>query len=130
MRHGSIRSTACTAVSPDDQIARMVAVAEAAVDAAESVTRQYFRTRTLPVDTKADSSPVSIADKEAEKAMRAIIEHQYPEHAIFGEEGGFSPGRDDGEQYMWVIDPIDGTKSFITGSSIRPLHDKCVPCFA
>ena len=80
-------------------------------DAAGEVIRPYFR-KPLAVDDKADLSPVTAADRQAEEMMRALIEAHYPEHGILGEE--FGSVRDDAE-YVWVLDPIDGTKSFISG---------------
>jgi inositol-phosphate phosphatase / L-galactose 1-phosphate phosphatase / histidinol-phosphatase len=64
---------------------------------------------------KADASPVTVADREAEEAMRALIASVYPDHGVMGEEGGLSLGSGDGADWLWVLDPIDGTKSFITG---------------
>ena len=90
-----------------------IELAHALADAAAVVTSRYFRTP-VPVDIKADASPVTIADQQAEAAMQALIKGRFPEHSIFGEEEGFHAGSGDGS-YMWVIDPIDGTKSFITG---------------
>jgi inositol-phosphate phosphatase/L-galactose 1-phosphate phosphatase/histidinol-phosphatase len=92
-----------------------IELAHALADAAAVVTSRYFRTP-VPVDIKADASPVTIADQQAEAAMQALIKGRFPEHSIFGEEEGFHAGSGDGS-YMWVIDPIDGTKSFITGAS-------------
>ena len=63
-----------------------------------------------PVSTKSDASPVTLADRNAEAAMRRLIEQRYPEHAIVGEEHGVKDGR----HYRWVLDPIDGTRAFIT----------------
>jgi len=83
-------------------------------DAAGAVQRRYFRTP-VAVDTKADASPVTAADREAEAVMRELIGAAYPGHGILGEEHGRE--RLDAE-FVWVLDPIDGTKSFITG---RPL---------
>ena len=60
--------------------------------------------------TKGDASPVTLADRNAEAAMRRLIERRYPGHAIVGEEHGVKDGRD----YRWVLDPIDGTRAFIT----------------
>ena len=80
-------------------------------DAARRVIRPYFRTA-LDIDAKVDDSPVTRADREAEEAMRALIEERYPEHGILGEEYGET--RPDAT-YRWVLDPIDGTKSFILG---------------
>lgn len=62
------------------------------------------------VSTKSDASPVTLADRNAEAAMRHLIERRYPGHAIMGEEHGAKDGRD----YRWVLDPIDGTRAFIS----------------
>jgi len=81
-------------------------------DASGDVIRRYFRN--LPqVDDKADASPVTVADKEAEAAMRTLLEAERPDHGIVGEEG--DSVREDAE-YLWVLDPIDGTKNFASGS--------------
>jgi inositol-phosphate phosphatase/L-galactose 1-phosphate phosphatase/histidinol-phosphatase len=80
-------------------------------DAAGAAIRPYFRTA-LAVDDKADLSPVTAADRAAESAMRRLIAARFPEHGIIGEEYGRE--RDDAE-FVWVLDPIDGTKSFISG---------------
>lgn len=68
------------------------------------------------VECKADASPVTIADKQAETAMRELLTAAVPEHGVFGEEHGIKHGSGAGAKYMWVLDPIDGTKSFITGA--------------
>jgi len=78
---------------------------------AGSLSLKYFR-QTLDVEHKADLSPVTVADKAVETAMRERIEQCYPEHGIFGEEHG---KENVGGARTWVLDPIDGTKSFITG---------------
>ena len=88
-----------------------LAFAQRLADVAGEVIRPYFR-KPLAVDDKADLSPVTAADRQAEEMMRALIETHYPEHGILGEE--FGRVRDDAE-YVWVLDPIDGTKSFISG---------------
>lgn len=76
------------------------------------IIRQYFRSP-VSVDTKSDDSPVTIADRKAEEVMRELIMKEYPEHSILGEEfGEFNPG----SEYQWILDPIDGTKSFISGT--------------
>ena len=72
----------------------------------------YFRTR-VTVDTKKDDSPVTIADKKAEELIRSLITKEFPDHGIIGEE--FGTTNPDAE-YAWVLDPIDGTKSFICGA--------------
>ena len=66
----------------------------------------------LAVETKGDASPVTAADRGAEELMRGLIAQRFPSHGIIGEE--FGPERADAE-FVWVLDPIDGTKSFITG---------------
>jgi inositol-phosphate phosphatase / L-galactose 1-phosphate phosphatase / histidinol-phosphatase len=85
--------------------------AQRLADAAGEVIRPYFR-KPLAIRDKADLSPVTDADREAEEAMRALIEAHFPEHGILGEE--FGRLRADAE-FVWVLDPIDGTKSFISG---------------
>jgi histidinol-phosphatase len=88
-----------------------IELAEALADAARAIIRGYFR-RKIAVDDKSDLTPVTIADREAEAAMRALIEARFPAHGIIGEEHGRSRADAD---YVWVLDPIDGTKSFISG---------------
>ncbi|OCP35973.1 inositol monophosphatase family protein [Ensifer sp. LC163] len=89
-----------------------LALAHAMADAAADVIRPYFRQR-LAIDAKADASPVTIADRDAEAAMRQMIEAHFPDHGIRGEE--FGSCRTDAD-WIWVLDPIDGTKSFVSGS--------------
>jgi myo-inositol-1(or 4)-monophosphatase len=76
------------------------------------IIKKYFRT-SVSVESKFDSSPVTIADKLAEEKMREIIAKEFPLHGIIGEE--FGKHNTDAE-YVWVLDPIDGTKSFISGA--------------
>jgi len=80
-------------------------------DAAGAKIRPYFR-RPLVVADKPDLTPVTAADRAAEAAMRALIEAHFPEHGIIGEEFGRMR---EGAEFVWVLDPIDGTKSFISG---------------
>ncbi|MBE7635438.1 histidinol-phosphatase [Sneathiella sp. P13V-1] len=80
-------------------------------DAAGEVIRPLFRQK-LDIISKDDMSPVTIADRNAELAMRKIIEAEFPEHGIYGEEHG--QVRTDAD-YVWVLDPIDGTHSFVSG---------------
>lgn len=82
--------------------------------AARRNTVALFRTR-LDVVSKADASPVTVADRSAEAAMRVLLASSFPAHGVYGEEHGQE--RMDAE-YLWVLDPIDGTKSFITGSPL------------
>ena len=81
---------------------------------ARPIVLRHFRSR-LTVEAKPDLSPVTIADREAEAAMRAAIGRAFPEHGVIGEEYGRE--RPDAE-FVWVLDPIDGTKSFITGKPL------------
>lgn len=85
--------------------------AEQLADAAGAVIRPYFG-MTVDVETKADQSPVSIADREAEAAIRALITAHFPDHGIFGEEYGV---QNESQRFVWVIDPIDGTRAFLAG---------------
>jgi len=89
---------------------KWLAVAEEAAKVAQQVTMGFFNQH-LAVETKADDSPVTEADRAAERAIRQVIERAFPDHDIVGEEyGGSSEGR-----VVWLIDPIDGTRSFIRG---------------
>lgn len=86
--------------------------------------RPHFATAGLVVEVKSDASPVTAADRGAEELMRAMIGERFPSHGIIGEE--FGSDRADAE-WVWVLDPIDGTKSFITavplwGTLIALLH--------
>jgi len=76
------------------------------------IIRKYFRTE-INIESKADNSPVTIADKKAEEEMRKLITRYFPEHGIVGEEYGET---NKGAEYTWILDPIDGTKSFICGA--------------
>lgn len=91
-----------------------LAFAETLAAASGTVIRQYFR-QPFEIVSKTDESPVTIADRDAETAMRALIRATYPDHGILGEE--FGRERDDAE-YQWILDPIDGTGSFISGKPI------------
>ena len=90
---------------------REIELALALADAAGAIIRGYFRQRVEVID-KPDASPVTIADRDSEAAMRRLIAEGFPAHGIFGEEYGAD--RADAE-FVWVLDPIDGTKSFISG---------------
>lgn len=94
--------------------ADLVSLASDLADAARPIVARYFRTG-VTIDDKNDASPVTIADREAETAMRALLTTHVPGHGVFGEEHGAE--RTDAD-YVWVLDPIDGTKAFITGLPI------------
>ena len=87
-------------------------VAIEAVKIAEKVIIEYYDSE-KQIATKADNSPVTIADKMAEAKMREYILAHFPEHKVYGEEGEKSANEQD--EFVWVIDPIDGTKNFIRG---------------
>jgi histidinol-phosphatase len=85
--------------------------AAAAARAAGEITLRYFQK--LPgVEYKADHSPVTIADRESETLLRQRIEERYPAHGILGEEFGLTRGE---AALRWLLDPIDGTASFVRG---------------
>lgn len=99
---------------PDSCPPEFIAFADRLADAAGAVVRTYFRTA-VAAEEKDDETPVTIADREAETAMRTLIADAYPDHGIVGEEHGHSNA---GAEFTWVLDPIDGTKSFLTGKPI------------
>ncbi|MBN2578916.1 MAG: histidinol-phosphatase [Pirellulales bacterium] len=88
---------------------------EVALDAARragNVTLEYFRSDDLAVERKDDDSPVTMADRRSEETLRGRIAEAFPQDGILGEEFPEQPGS---SGYRWIIDPIDGTKSFIHG---------------
>eukprot|EP00178_Gracilaria_changii_P014343 TRINITY_DN40482_c0_g1_i1.p1 TRINITY_DN40482_c0_g1~~TRINITY_DN40482_c0_g1_i1.p1 ORF type:complete len:676 (-),score=103.09 TRINITY_DN40482_c0_g1_i1:3746-5773(-) len=84
-----------------------------AADIAGAIIRKYFR-KPIEICFKQDESPVTKADKEVESAVRALISETFPKHGIIGEEHG-SDFTQLVSEYQWIIDPIDGTKAFMTG---------------
>lgn len=87
---------------------------DAALAWLKPVTREilkYYR-KDMAVETKSDQSPVTLADRKAEEMLRRRIERWFPEHGIIGEEFGTE---DEDREWVWTIDPIDGTRSFIRG---------------
>ncbi|MBY5974309.1 histidinol-phosphatase [Ferrimonas balearica] len=92
-------------------LGRYEAVARDMLAAARPLARQHFRTP-LAVERKSDLSPVTLADRAIERAMKQVLEEACPGHGILGEEFG---SRDADARHLWVIDPIDGTKSYIAG---------------
>lgn len=87
------------------------AFASALADEAGKIVTRYFRTD-FAIDTKANETPVTIADRAVEEALRKMIEEHHPDDGILGEE--FGP-KESKSGYTWVLDPIDGTKSFTIG---------------
>jgi histidinol phosphatase-like enzyme (inositol monophosphatase family) len=86
-------------------------VAEDAARAAGAKALAHFRDG-VHVETKKDGTPVSVADRESEATLRAVISKAFPSHAILGEEEGETAGS---APYRWIVDPIDGTRSFVHG---------------
>ena len=76
------------------------------------ITLDYFRRDDLNVELKADDTPVTVADRRAEEHLRQLIVAAFPEDGILGEELAERPGS---SGFRWILDPIDGTKSFIHG---------------
>jgi inositol-phosphate phosphatase/L-galactose 1-phosphate phosphatase/histidinol-phosphatase len=95
----------------ETDLEEFLALALRLADAAGAEIRPRFR-QPIAVEDKADLTPVTAADRAAEAAMRTLIETHFPAHGILGEE--FGQVREDAE-FVWVLDPIDGTKSFISG---------------
>ncbi|MYJ13088.1 MAG: histidinol phosphate phosphatase [Acidimicrobiia bacterium] len=92
--------------------AELVASATELAERAGQVTLRWFSPRVLASGTKADGSPVTEADRAAEDFLRAELARRYPDDAVVGEEYGDSSGA---SGRRWVIDPIDGTRSFVRG---------------
>lgn len=94
--------------------AEFITFAALLANRAGDVIRPYFRAG-VDIVSKSDASPVTVADRGAEQVMRHLINERYPSHGIVGEE--FGNERTDAE-YVWILDPIDGTKSFVSGLPI------------
>jgi inositol-phosphate phosphatase/L-galactose 1-phosphate phosphatase/histidinol-phosphatase len=95
-------------------LADVVALAERMAEAVRPIVMGHFR-KGVEVEQKADRSPVTVADRDAETVMRQLIQEAFPDHGICGEEHG-SERLD--ARYVWVLDPIDGTKSYVTGKPL------------
>ncbi len=98
-----------TAPAEAAELHEFVPFVHALIRCAAGVIRPLFLSG-AKVDIKSDASPVTRADRGAEEAMRALIERHYPGHGILGEEFGEKRGG----RYRWVLDPVDGTRAFIT----------------
>jgi myo-inositol-1(or 4)-monophosphatase len=88
-----------------------VRAAEAALDASGAAIKPYFRAG-VTADQKSDESPVTVADRLAEQILRDALTAAFPDYGMLGEE---MPATQETARYVWVIDPIDGTRAFITG---------------
>ncbi len=103
----------------------MTSLSETFVDQALATAREAARAASVPIlnryrgefdiEIKADQTPVTIADREAELAIRAVLGDAFPKHGIYGEEYG--KDQPDAE-FLWLVDPIDGTKSFVKGTGM------------
>ena len=111
-----------TANTVEPAIAGRLEAALAATRLAATETRAWFGRTGLVVDLKADDSPVTQADRAAEAVLRRALLGRFPEDAFLGEETGGTPGT---SGFEWIVDPIDGTKSFIRGV---PLYATLVGC--
>lgn len=96
--------------SPQDLLQAALEISEAAA----AIPMRHFRSG-VAVEDKADHSPVTVADRETEEHITRAIAERFPSHGIFGEEFGRTEAASD---LTWIIDPIDGTKSFISGSPL------------
>ncbi len=96
-------------MSQELSLTALLETAKEAAIAAESVIRKYYETD-LDVEVKSDNSPVTQADIQSEAAIKKVLSDAYPDHGFFGEELGQQSMDAD---YIWLIDPIDGTKSFV-----------------
>ena len=97
---------------PKDEISKIANLALALIRTSRPIISKWFR-KSPDISRKLDKSPVTIADKAVEKAIRDEIKTHFPEHGIIGEEDGITPSDHD---YTWMIDPIDGTRAFSTGN--------------
>lgn len=100
----------------DDELRlSLIETAHALADAAAQITLANFRSAALQTDNKHDTGfdPVTQADRAAEQAMRAVLADMRPDDAILGEEFGPKEGT---SGFMWVLDPIDGTRGYISGT--------------
>ncbi len=108
-------ATGLAAELPLTEVNALIATAHALADAARGATLEYFRRPDLSAETKETTrfDPVTLGDRLSEERMRAILADQRPQDAILGEEFGAAEGS---SGLTWVLDPIDGTRGFLTGS--------------
>ena len=95
-----------------EPLQRRLDLALAMAGEASQLILSYYQSSSLAVESKRDASPVTAADRGAEELIRARLAREFPEDAILGEEFGEKPGT---SGYRWILDPVDGTKSFIHG---------------
>lgn len=90
----------------------LIDFAETLADSARAIIRPYYR-QAFSIERKADATPVTAVDRAVERALRDAISARFPDHGVVGEE--FGPHQAEAD-YLWVLDPIDGTKRFVAGS--------------
>jgi histidinol-phosphatase len=96
----------------EPELRDLLAVAQEAAWVGGRRTLAYFRTGTAATEWKADQTPVTRADREGEALIRGVISSAFPDHAILGEESGETAGA---APVRWIIDPLDGTRTFVRG---------------
>jgi histidinol-phosphatase len=99
-------------MSADPDLRTLLAVAQEAAFVGGRRTLAYFGTGTAATEWKADQTPVTLADREAERLIRGVIGRAFPDHAILGEEDGETAGS---APVRWIVDPLDGTLTFVRG---------------
>ncbi len=104
-------------MSSDADLRSLLAVAQDAAWVGGRRTLAYFGTGTAVAEQKADHTPVTLADREAERLIRGVIGRAVPDHAILGEEDGETPGTGGpgDAPVRWIVDPLDGTRTFVRG---------------
>ena len=95
-----------------ESLPELVQFANTVADEARRPSLRYFRAGPELL-IKADGSPVTVADRETERVIRDLLSRSYPQHAVLGEEYGWTPSD---QPYTWIVDPIDGTKSYLAGA--------------
>jgi histidinol phosphatase-like enzyme (inositol monophosphatase family) len=96
----------------------------AVLDAYDTISLSLFQSQSMTLSEKNDATPVTLADKKAEETARHIISTHHPSHAIWGEEMKWGKNQKSPlpntseEQFLWILDPIDGTRSFATGNPL------------
>lgn len=95
-----------------ESLPELAQFASTVADEARRTSLRYFRA-SPELLIKADGSPVTVADRETERVIRDLLSRAHPQHAVMGEEYGWTPSD---QPYTWIVDPIDGTKSYLAGA--------------
>jgi myo-inositol-1(or 4)-monophosphatase len=106
-------AVAYSAVLSDAEAREFIPFTHELIGTASAVIHRYFLGGTTVI-TKPDATPVTLADRGAEEAMRALIDTRYPAHGVLGEEFGVKEAAPGSPRYRWVLDPVDGTRAFIS----------------